>query len=72
MENIAEILGVLTICFYLVLALVLITTNVIEAVDRHHRDKQSELWEEEQHRLERERAAHDEEYHQKRMQQLDK
>ncbi|KAF5069658.1 MAG: hypothetical protein E6593_17235 [Clostridium sp.] len=66
------ILCVLLLSLYLVLAVFWIVRSILDAVDDRKREKRNALWEAERLQLERDRAARDEEYHQKRMEQLNR
>ena len=66
------ILCVLLLSLYLVLAVFWIIRSILDAVDDRKREKRNALWEAERLQLERDRAARDEEYHQKRMEQLNR
>jgi hypothetical protein len=66
------ILCVLLLSLYLVLAVFWIVRSILDAVDDRKREKRNALWEAERLQLERDRASRDEEYHQKRMEQLNR
>ncbi len=66
----STILCILLLSFYLALAVFWIVRSILDAIEDHKREKRNALWEAERLQLERERAARDEEYHQKRMEQL--
>jgi cell division protein FtsL len=66
------LLCILVLCLYLTLAVFWIVRSILDAIDDHKRDKRNAEWEAERLQLEKERAARDEEYHQKRMEQFDK
>lgn len=66
------ILCVLLLSLYLVLAVFWIVRSILDAVDDRKREKRNALWEAERLQLERDRATRDEEYHQKRMEQLNR
>ena len=68
----STILCVLLLSLYLVLAVFWIVRSILDAVDDRKREKRNALWEAERLQLERDRAARDEEYHQKRMEQLNR
>jgi len=66
------ILCILLLSLYLALAVFWIVRSILDTIDDHKRDKRNAEWEAERLQLEKERAARDEEYHQKRMEQLNK
>ena len=66
------ILCILLLSLYLALAVFWIDRSILDTIDDHKRDKRNAEWEAERLQLEKERAARDEEYHQKRMEQFDK
>ena len=66
------ILCILLLSLYLALAVFWIVRSILDTIDDHKRDKRNVEWEAERLQLEKERAARDEEYHQKRMEQFDK
>lgn len=66
------ILCILLLSLYLALAVFWIVRSILDTIDDHKRDKRNAKWESERLQLEKERAARDEEYHQKRMEQFNK
>ncbi len=66
------ILCVLLLSLYLVLAVFWIVRSILDVIDDRKREKRNALWEAERLQLERDRAARDEEYHQKRMERLNR
>jgi hypothetical protein len=66
------ILCILLLSLYLALAIFWIVRSVIDVAEDHKRDKRNAEWEAERLQLDKERAARDEEYHQKRMEQFNK
>lgn len=64
------ILCILLLSLYLALAVFWIVRSILDVIDDRKREKRNALWEAERLQLERDRAARDEEYHQKRMEQL--
>ena len=66
------ILCILLLSLYLALAVFWIVRSILDTIDDHKRDKRNAEWEAERLQLDKERAARDEEYHQKRMEQLNK
>ena len=66
------ILCILLLSLYLALAVFWIVRSILDTIDDHKRDKRNAEWESERLQLEKERAARDEEYHQKRMEQFNK
>ncbi len=57
---------------YLALAVFWIIRSILDVVEDRKREKRNAQWEAERLQLEKERAARDEEYHQKRMEQLNR
>lgn len=68
----STILCILLLSLYLALAVFWIVRSILDVVEDRKREKRNALWEAERLQLERDRAARDEEYHQKRMEQLNK
>lgn len=66
------ILCILLLSLYLALAVFWIVRSILDTIDDHKADKRNAQWEAERLQLEKERAARDEEYHQKRMEQFNK
>lgn len=66
------ILCILLLSLYLALAVFWIIRSILDVVEDHKREKRNAQWEAERLQLEKERAARDEEYHQKRMEQLNR
>ena len=66
------ILCVLLLSLYLVLAVFWIVRSILDVIGDRKREKRNALWEAERLQLERDRAARDEEYHQKRMERLNR
>ena len=66
------ILCILLLSLYLGLAVFWIVRSILDTIDDHKRDKRNAEWEAERLQLDKERAARDEEYHQKRMEQFNK
>jgi len=66
------ILCILLLSLYLALAVFWIVRSILDTIDDHKRDKRNAEWEAERLQLEKERAARDEEYHHKRMEQFNK
>ena len=66
------ILCILLLSLYLALAIFWIVRWVIDVAEDLKRDKRNAEWEAERLQLDKERAARDEEYHQKRMEQFNK
>lgn len=66
------ILCVLLLSLYLVLAVFWIVRSILDVIGDRKREKRNALWEAERLQLERNRAARDEEYHQKRMERLNR
>ena len=64
------ILCILLLSLYLALAVFWIVRSILDVIDDRKREKRNAKWEAERLQLERDRAARDEEYHQKRMEQL--
>ena len=70
--EISTILCILLLSLYLALAVFWIVRSILDVIEDRKREKRNALWEAERLQLERERAARDEEYHQKRMEQLNR
>lgn len=68
--EIATILCILLLSLYLALTVFWIVRSVFDLIEDRKRDKRNAKWDAERLQLEKERAARDEEYHQKRMEQL--
>lgn len=68
----ATILCILLLCLYLALTVFWIVRSVLDLIEDRKREKRNAQWDAERFQLEKERAARDEEYHQKRMEQLNK
>jgi hypothetical protein len=66
----STILCILLLSLYLALAVFWIVRSILDVIDDRKREKRNAKWEAERLQLERDRAARDEEYHQKRMEQL--
>ena len=66
----STILCILLLSLYLALAVFWIVRSILDVIDDRKREKRNAKWEAERLQLERNRAARDEEYHQKRMEQL--
>jgi hypothetical protein len=66
------ILCILLLSLYLALAVFWIVRSILDVVEDRKREKRNAKWEAERLQLEKERAARDEEYHQKRMEQFNK
>lgn len=66
------ILCILLLSLYLALAVFWIIRSILDVVEDRKREKRNAQWEAERLKLEKERAARDEEYHQKRMEQLNR
>ena len=66
------ILCILLLSLYLALAVFWIVRSILDTINDHKRDKRNAKWESERLQLEKKRAARDEEYHQKRMEQFNK
>lgn len=66
----STILCILLLSLYLALAVFWIVRSILDVVEDRKREKRNALWEAERLHLERDRAVRDEEYHQKRMEQL--
>jgi hypothetical protein len=66
------ILCILLLSLYLALAVFWIIRSILDVVEDRKREKRNAQWEAERLQLEKERAARDEEYHQKRMEQLNR
>ncbi|MEE0682067.1 MAG: hypothetical protein ACLVML_08850 [Candidatus Gastranaerophilaceae bacterium] len=66
----STILCILLLILYLALAVFWIVRSILDVIEDRKREKRNALWEAERLQLERDRAARDEEYHQKRMEQL--
>lgn len=66
----STILCILLLSLYLALAVFWIVRSILDVIDDRNREKRNAKWEAERLQLERDRAARDEEYHQKRMEQL--
>lgn len=66
------ILCILLLSLYLALAVFWIVRSILDTIDDHKRNKRNAEWEAERLQLDKERAARDEEYHQKRMEQFNK
>ena len=64
------VLYILLLSLYLALAVFWIVRSILDVIDDRKREKRNAVWEAERLQLERDRAARDEEYHQKRMEQL--
>jgi len=70
--EITAILCILLLSLYLALVVFWIIHSILDVVETRKREKRTAQWEAERLQLERERAARDEEYHKKRMEQLKK
>lgn len=70
--EITTILCILLLSLYLALAVFWIIHCILDVVETRKREKRTAQWEAERLQLERERAARDEEYHKKRMDQLNR
>lgn len=70
--EITTILCILLLSLYLALVVFWIIHSILDVVETRKREKRTAQWEAERLQLERERAARDEEYHKKRMEQLKK
>lgn len=68
----STILCILLLSLYLALAVFWIVRSILDVIEDRKREKRNALWEAEMLQLERDRAARDEEYHQKRMEQLNR
>ncbi|QEY35507.1 hypothetical protein FL966_10825 [Caproiciproducens galactitolivorans] len=66
------ILCILLLSLYLALAVFWIIRSILDIVEDRKREKRNAQWEAERLQLEKQRDARDEEYHQKRMEQLNK
>jgi hypothetical protein len=66
------ILCILLLSLYLALAVFWIIRSILDVVEDRKREKRNAQWEAERLKLEKERATRDEEYHQKRMEQLNR
>jgi len=66
------ILCILLLSLYLALAVFWIIRSILYVVEDRKREKRNAQWEAERLKLEKERATRDEEYHQKRMEQLNR
>ena len=66
----STILCILLLSLYLALAVFWIVRSILDVIDDRKREKRNAKWEAERLQLERDRAVRDEEYHQKRMEQL--
>lgn len=64
------ILCILLLSLYLALAVFWIVRSILDVVEDRKREKRNAKWEAERLQIEKERAARDEEYHQKRMEQF--
>jgi hypothetical protein len=64
------ILCILLLSLYLALAVFWIIRSILDVIEDRKREKRNVKWETERLQLEKERAACDEEYHRKRMEQL--
>jgi hypothetical protein len=70
--EITTILCILLLSLYLALVVFWIIHSILDVIETRKREKRTAQWEVERLQLERERAARDEEYHKKRMEQLKK
>ena len=68
--EIATIICILLLCLYLALTVFWIIRSILDFIEDRKREKRNAQWDAERLQLEKERAARDEEYHQKRMEQL--
>ncbi|OQB13580.1 MAG: hypothetical protein BWY15_01655 [Firmicutes bacterium ADurb.Bin193] len=68
--EITAILCILLLSLYLALVVFWIIHSILDVVETRKREKRTAQWEAERLQFERERAARDEEYHKKRMDQL--
>lgn len=66
------ILCILLLSLYLALAVFWIVRSILDVVEDRKREKRNAKWEAERLQLEKDHAARDEEYHQKRMEQFNK
>lgn len=71
MEN-TTILCILILSLYLALAVFWIVRSVLDVIEDRKHEKLNAQWQAERLQLEKERAARDEEYHKKRMEQFNK
>lgn len=70
--EITTILCILLLSLYLALAVFWIIHSILDVVETRKREKRTAQWEAERLQLDRARAARDEEYHKKRMDQLNR
>ena len=66
----ATILCIFLLILYLALTIFWIIRSILDFIEDRKREKRNAKWDAERQQLEKERAARDEEYHQKRMEQL--
>jgi len=66
----ATILCIFLLILYLALTFFWIIRSILDFIEDRKREKRNAKWDAERLQLEKERAARDEEYHQKRMEQL--
>ena len=66
----ATILCISLLILYLALTIFWIIRSILDFIEDRKREKRNAKWDAERQQLEKERAARDEEYHQKRMEQL--
>jgi len=66
----ATILCISLLILYLALTIFWIIRSILDFIEDRKREKRNAKWDAERLQLEKERAARDEEYHQKRMEQL--
>ena len=66
----ATILCIALLILYLALTIFWIIRSILDFIEDRKREKRNAKWDAERQQLEKERAARDEEYHQKRMEQL--
>lgn len=67
-----EILCILLLSLYILLAVFWIARSIIDTIDERKRDKKNAEWEAERQQLEKERALREVEYHEARMKELDR
>ena len=66
----ATILCISLLILYLALTIFWIIRSILDFIEDRKREKRNAKWDAERQQLEKERAARDEEYHQKCMEQL--
>ena len=68
----ATILCIVLLILYLALTIFWIIRSILDFIEDRKREKRNAQWDAERLQLEKERAARDEEYHQKLMEQFNK